>query len=96
MLKDENALTKNYGLLFDMVNNDPKTLLYHGYHDYSKEPRWRNLVDLDIQGRNSIALLKSQQTFQQTFQQSFQYYRVSHTTIKTVEKSVEISTKLLN
>ena len=27
------------------------------------------------QGRNSIALLKSQQTFQQ----SFQYYRVSHT-----------------
>ena len=26
------------------------------------------------QGRNSIALLKSQQTFQQTFQQSFQYY----------------------
>ena len=49
MLKDENALTKDYGLLFDMVNNDPKTLLYHGYHDYSKEPRWRNLVDLDIQ-----------------------------------------------
>ena len=29
------------------------------------------------QGRNSIALLKSQQTFQQTFQQSFQYYRGS-------------------
>ena len=33
-------------------------------------------------GRNSTALLKSQQTFQQTFQQSFQYYRVSHPTIK--------------
>ena len=39
------------------------------------------------QGRNSIALLKSQQTFQQTFQQSFQYYRLSHTTIKTLLKS---------
>ena len=35
---------------------------------------------LDVLGRNSMALLKSQQTFQQTFQQSFQYYRVSHTT----------------
>ena len=36
MLREENALTKDYGLLFQMVNNDPKTLLYHGYHDYSK------------------------------------------------------------
>ena len=42
-------------------------------------------------GRNSIALLKSQQTFQQTFQQSFQYYRVSHTTIKTLLKSLSKS-----
>ena len=49
MLKDKNALTKDYGLLFDMVNEDPKTLLYHGYHDYSKEPRWKNLVGLDIE-----------------------------------------------
>ena len=40
-----------------------------------------------IQGRNSIALLKSQQTFKQ----SFQYYGVSHTshtTIKTLLKSL--------
>ena len=28
-------------------------------------------LQLNVQGRNSIALLKSQQTFQQTFQQSF-------------------------
>ena len=35
-------------------------------------------------GRNSTALLKSQQTFQQTFLQSFQYY----TTIKTLLKSL--------
>ena len=41
-----------------------------------------------MQGRNSIALLKSQQNFQQTFQQSFQYYRVSHTTIETLLKSL--------
>ena len=39
-------------------------------------------------GRNSIALLKSQQAFQQTIQQSFQHYRVYHTTIKTLLKSL--------
>ena len=49
MLKDKNALTKDYGLLFDMVNEGPKTLLYHGYPDYSREPRWKNLVGLDIE-----------------------------------------------
>ena len=40
------------------------------------------LMPLHILGRNSIALLKSQQTFQQ----SFQYYKVSHTTIKILLK----------
>ena len=34
-------------------------------------PRIVDCVDYTNQGRNSIALLKSQQTFQQTFQQSF-------------------------
>ena len=37
-----------------------------------------------IQGRNSMALLKSQRTFQQ----SFRYYRLSHATIQTLLKSL--------
>ena len=42
------------------------------------------MVRAIILGRNSIALLKSQQTFQQRFQ----YCRVSHTTIKILLKSL--------
>ena len=50
MLKDESALTKDYNLLLDMVNNEPKTLLYHGYGVYqTREPRWKNLVGLDVE-----------------------------------------------
>ena len=52
----------------------------------------REDVDVRMLGRNSIALLKSQQTFQQSFQQSY----FKNSVEKSVEKSVEISTKLLN
>ena len=46
------------------------------------------VADDEDLGPNSIALLKSQHTFQQSFQQSFQYYRVSNTTIKTLLKTL--------
>ena len=63
------------------------------------EPVFGNVATFPTLGINSIALLKSQQTFQQSFQQSF-YSSVGHPvvleTLLKIEKYVEISTKLLN
>ena len=48
MLADETAISKDFDVLLRMVNDEPKTLLYMMFLSYSNEPRWRNLVGLDI------------------------------------------------
>ena len=64
-----------------------------GGHPRRREEDGAGGPALRIQGRNSIALLKSQQTFQQKF-----YCSVGHPVVleNSTEKSAEISTKLLN
>ena len=46
-------------------------------YNLTADPSEKNNIAAGNQGRNSIALLKSQQTFQHTFQQSF-YCSVGH------------------
>ena len=49
MLKDETAIATSFDKLLQMVNDEPKTLLYMMFLSYSNEPRWQNLVGLDIE-----------------------------------------------
>ena len=48
MLTDETAISLSFDKLLRMVNDEPKTLLYMMFLSYSNEPRWQNLVGLDI------------------------------------------------
>ena len=49
MLRDETAIATSFDKLLRMVNDEPKTLLYMMFLSYSNEPRWQNLVGLDIE-----------------------------------------------